>query len=378
MTTISGSPVFCSRWDSLGNFEVIDIPEGQPIILSGAFKDVLVQAPDINLELAPGTTVMRLIAGIDDTQKSTSGLVVSGDSFIDRFEVDEFSDNVSVGQNVSILHAIIEGDNARFNGNVTGANITGDNAGFRNPPLGYTGNPPVIINPPAPPAMQADAGAAKGAGKFFVVSAAGADSTKTKLTFTYGTDFGGILEYAIVADGAASSTGSWADVPATGVQTGDLAATATGDLYVRIKAVPGASNASAEVKALNVLALGLTTPGSSSAELIISGQSSTTLDYVVVMDDLGSIGETGELNDPILLEVSINTPQVTGVPFNPITDNANIYVYLNDGTQITNQDFSSFYPGNTFNFNALNNYLWVKVISENLSTTKYYKIFVQF
>lgn len=109
-----------------------------------------------------------------------------------------------------------------------------------------------------------------------------------------------------MADGAASSTGSWADVPSTGVQSGDITATATGDLYVRIKAEAGVSNASAPVKTLDVLAVGMTTPGSSSAELIISGQSSTTLDYVVVMDDLGSFGETGELNDPILLEVSIN------------------------------------------------------------------------
>lgn len=278
MTTISGSPVFCSRWDSLGNFEVIDIPEGQPIILSGAFKDVLVQVPDINLELAPGTTVMRLIAGIDDTQKS----------------------------------------------------------------------------------------------------AAGADSTKTKLTFTYGTDFGGILEYTIVADGVASSTGTWADVPATGVQTGDLAATATGDLYVRIKAEAGVSNASAPVKALDVLAVGMTTPGSSSAELIISGQSSTTLDYVVVMDDLGSFGETGELNDPILLEVSINTPQVTGVPFNPITDNASsVTVSVNDGTSTPDDNSFQGLYGSNVQFLG-NHYLWVKVVSENLSTTKYYKIFVQF
>ena len=105
-------------------------------------------------------------------------------------------------------------------------------------------------------AMVANAGLATGAGNYFVASAAGADNTKTILTFTYDGAVGGTLEYVIVADGAVSSTGTWADAPATTVATAELAATATGDLYVRIKAVTDVSNASAEQQALDALTVG--------------------------------------------------------------------------------------------------------------------------
>jgi len=104
-------------------------------------------------------------------------------------------------------------------------------------------------------AMVANATLATGAGNYFVASAAGADNTKTILTFTYDT-VDGTLEYVIVAQGAASTTGTWADAPATTVATAELAATATGDLYVRIKAVTDVSNASAEQKALDALTVG--------------------------------------------------------------------------------------------------------------------------
>ncbi len=212
----------------LESFEVIDIPEGQPIILSGAFKDVMVQAPDINLELATGTTVMHLIAGINDPQRSASGLVVSGGGFIDRFEVGELSDNVSVGQNVSILHAIIEGDNAQFNGNVTDANITGDNAGFRYPPLGYTGNPPVIINPPAPPPGGGGGGdttAPTFTATYPKAGAAQADGSK-QVEVLVKTDEAGTAYYVVVADGAVAPTA--AQVMA-GKGTGDQAALKEGN-----------------------------------------------------------------------------------------------------------------------------------------------------
>jgi hypothetical protein len=104
-------------------------------------------------------------------------------------------------------------------------------------------------------AMVINAESATGAGNYFVASAAGADNTKTKLTFTYGA-VGGTLEYVIVAQGAASTTGTWADAPATTAETAELAATATGDLYVRIKAVADVSNASAEQIALDALTVG--------------------------------------------------------------------------------------------------------------------------
>jgi len=114
----------------------------------------------------------------------------------------------------------------------------------------------VPLTTPTLNAMVENTGLATGAGKYFVASAAGADNTKTKLTFAYDGAIGGTLEYVIVAQGAASTTGTWADAPATTVATADLAATATGDLYVRIKAVAGVSNASAEQKALDALTVG--------------------------------------------------------------------------------------------------------------------------
>lgn len=133
------------------DFEVIDIPKGQPIILGGWFKSVMIQVPDLKLEIDSGTIVESLFAGTADAKKSASGLEISGQGTINNFEVGKFSDDVSVGVNIRVSKAQIYGDNSEFLGVVGSANIVGDNASFRIPPVNSTGNPPVIINPPAPP-----------------------------------------------------------------------------------------------------------------------------------------------------------------------------------------------------------------------------------
>ena len=131
--------------------------------------------------------------------------------------------------------------------------------------------------------MVADAGSATGAGNYFVASVAGADNTKTKLTFTYDA-VDGTLEYVIVAQGAASTTGTWADAPATTAETAELAATATGDLYVRIKAVADVSNVSAEQKALDSLTVG-------AAPIVGQSYGGGIVAYIFVNGDIGYVAD---------------------------------------------------------------------------------------
>ena len=129
-------------------------------------------------------------------------------------------------------------------------------------------------------AMAANTIAATGAGNYFVSSAAGADDTKTKLTFTYGADFGGTLEYVIVANGVSPTTG-WANAPATTVQSSNLTANATGDLYVRVKAVSGVSNASSAQKALETLVVGAAAADTTAPTLSSSSPASTDRNIAV-------------------------------------------------------------------------------------------------
>ena len=146
-------------------------------------------------------------------------------------------------------------------------------------------------------------------------------------------------------------------------------------------------NAASDTKTFEVTVL-QEIAGSSSAELVItdpdvsSGTSGSRLGISNILNDPDINDESGvDAANAICLKVTIPLPQFGDEPaFDPVTDNATVEIFINDGTVPQSDD--DMYPFNggssTITFYDDNNTIWVKITSEDGTVIKYYKITVSF